>query len=84
MESNETAVQELLVDGMSCANCAMGVKKRLEKQGMQAVDVNFASGEVRFENVLSKPLTEITESIEDLGYTVRIPNAEPTNEKKNF
>lgn len=83
MESNETAVQELIVEGMSCANCAMGVKKRLEKQGMQSVDVNFASGEVRFENVSSKPITEITESIEDLGYTVRVPDAAPSNEKKN-
>ncbi|MCG9881259.1 MAG: heavy-metal-associated domain-containing protein [Bacteroidia bacterium] len=83
MVSNETAVQELIVEGMSCANCAMGVKKRLEKQGMQSVDVNFASGEVRFENVSSKPITEITESIEDLGYTVRVPDAAPSNEKKN-
>jgi Cu+-exporting ATPase len=83
MESSQTQLQELYVEGMSCANCAMGVKKRLEKQGMQAVDVNFASGEVRFNNVIAKPLAEISESIEDLGYTVRIPNSGVNDQKKN-
>jgi P-type Cu+ transporter len=84
MESNQTQLQELFVDGMSCANCAMGVKKRLEKQGMQLVDVNFATGEVRFENVSAKPLNELAESIEDLGYTVKIPNVAAQIQKKNF
>ncbi|MDP3930135.1 MAG: heavy metal-associated domain-containing protein [Bacteroidota bacterium] len=84
MDSNQNQLQELFVDGMSCANCAMGVKKRLEKQGMQSVDVNFATGEVRFENVVAKPLSEVSESIEDLGYTVRMPDAAPDTQKKNF
>jgi Cu+-exporting ATPase len=52
MESNG-ALSELMVEGMSCSNCAMGVRKRLEKQGMAQVDVNFATGEVRFENSLN-------------------------------
>lgn len=80
MESNG-AISELMVEGMTCSNCAMGVRKRLEKQGMAQVDVNFASGEVRFENSINKPLAEIAESIEDLGYKVVSFNQ---NEKKNL
>lgn len=74
---------ELHVEGMTCTNCAMSVRKRLEKQGMEQVDVNFATGEVRFENKVQKAVADITESIEELGYVVIKPNADP-NEKKNF
>ena len=80
--NSQTELSELLVEGMSCSNCAMGVRKRLEKQGLGQVDVNFATGEVRFENIPNKPLTEIAESIEDLGYSVSMKN-EVKEEKKN-
>ncbi len=81
---NENAVQtsEWVVEGMSCTNCAMGVRKRLEKQGMANVDVNFATGEVRFENVVGKPTLELKESIEELGYAV-VKVDEGKEEKKN-
>ena len=82
MNSSEIPMAEMLVEGMSCSNCAMGVRKRLEKQGMEEVDVNFATGEVRFQNTLNKPMGEIKESIEELGYVVVEAN-EPT-QKKNF
>ncbi len=75
--------ETLLVEGMTCSNCAMSVQKRLEKQGMQQVAVNFASGEVRFENLIRKPLEELTESIEELGYHV-VKENNPANEKKNY
>ena len=74
---------ELVVEGMTCNNCAMGVRRRLEKQGMEQVDVNFATGEVRFENIPNLPLTAIKESIEDLGYVV-VETGEPNVKKKNF
>ncbi len=80
--NSQTELSELMVEGMSCSNCAMGVRKRLEKQGLGQIDVNFATGEVRFENIPNKPLTEIAESIEDLGYTVSMKDA-PKDEKKN-
>ncbi len=80
--NSQTELSELLVEGMSCSNCAMGVRKRLEKQGLGQIDVNFATGEVRFENIPNKPLTEIAESIEDLGYSVSMKN-EVKEEKKN-
>lgn len=80
--NSQTELSELLVEGMSCSNCAMGVRKRLEKQGLGQIDVNFATGEVRFENIPNKPLSEIAESIEDLGYAVSLKN-EVKEEKKN-
>jgi P-type Cu+ transporter len=80
--NTQAELSELMVEGMSCSNCAMGVRKRLEKQGLAQVDVNFATGEVRFENIPNKPLNEIAESIEDLGYTVTLKDT-PKEEKKN-
>ncbi len=80
--NTQSELSELMVEGMSCSNCAMGVRKRLEKQGLAQVDVNFATGEVRFENIPNKPLNEIAESIEDLGYTVTLKDA-VKEEKKN-
>jgi copper chaperone CopZ len=49
--NSQIELSELLVEGMSCSNCAMGVRRRLEKQGLGQIDVNFATGEVRFENI---------------------------------
>jgi Cu+-exporting ATPase len=74
---------ELVVEGMTCNNCAMGVRRRLEKQGMEQVDVNFATGEVSFQNIPNLPITAIKESIEDLGYVV-VQADEPNQQKKNF
>lgn len=80
--NTEEQVSEWIVEGMTCSNCAMGVRKRLEKQGMEQVDVNFATGEVRFTNVNHKPAAEIKESIEELGYLV-LKTGDDSNEKKN-
>lgn len=60
----------LLVEGMTCTNCALGVKKQLEKKGMANISVDFASGEVEFENVTAAPLEEVKKGIESLGYKV--------------
>ncbi len=81
---NESGINtsEWVVEGMSCTNCAMGVRKRLEKQGMANVDVNFATGEVRFENIPGKPLLEIKESIEELGYAVVKTDDQDAEKKK--
>lgn len=70
----------LQVEGMTCTNCAMSVRRRLEKEGMQEVDVNFATGEVRFTNVSDKTESDLVQSIEDLGYKVV---ASTGSEKKN-
>ena len=61
---------ELKVEGMTCANCAMGVRKRLEKIGLEGVDVNFSTGEVHYTNIPKLETEKISREIEDLGYDV--------------
>jgi Cu+-exporting ATPase len=78
----EPILTEIHVDGMTCSNCAASVQRRLEKQGLKNVNVNFATGEVVFENVVAKSLTDIAETIEDLGYKVTLPNAKNSEKKK--
>ena len=38
----------LAIQGMTCANCALGIKKHLDKKGIQQVQVNFATSEATF------------------------------------
>jgi Cu+-exporting ATPase len=60
----------LNVEGMTCTNCALGIKKQLEKKGLDDVDVNFSTGEVVFKNTINLPLEEIKKGINGLGYQV--------------
>ncbi|MCB9334999.1 MAG: cadmium-translocating P-type ATPase [Flavobacteriales bacterium] len=60
----------LNVEGMTCANCALGIKKHLEKKGLEEVNVNFSTGEVLFKNAQNLSLQEIKNGINNLGYKV--------------
>ncbi|MFM2207145.1 MAG: hypothetical protein RL213_1120 [Bacteroidota bacterium] len=60
----------LNVEGMDCANCATTITRSLEKAGFGHVQVNFATGEVQFEEVLSGKTDDAIERIEELGYQV--------------
>lgn len=60
----------LNVDGMTCTNCALGIKKQLEKKGLNDVNVNFSTGEVLFRNEINLPIEDIKKSINSLGYKV--------------
>jgi len=40
---------ELNVEGMTCNHCAMTITKYLEKLGLENVNVNFATNEVRYQ-----------------------------------
>ena len=62
---------DLKVDGMDCANCAAGITRYLNKQGLKKVFVNFASGEVQF-SLADTPLhvQDVEKGIEGLGYRV--------------
>lgn len=72
--------EELLVEGMTCANCALGVRKRLEKIGLKEVDVNFSTGEIQFNNSPKLSHEKISKEIEDLGYRVQ---SEASKDKKS-
>lgn len=58
------------VEGMSCATCALTINKYLEKEGMQDVKVNFATGDVSFILKNGKAEDGISKGLQDLGYKV--------------
>jgi len=60
----------LNVEGMTCSNCALGIRKQLEKKGLNDVDVNFSTGEVLFKNTINLPLDDIKNGINSLGFKV--------------
>ncbi|QTN39464.1 cadmium-translocating P-type ATPase [Cryomorphaceae bacterium] len=62
--------QKLQISGMTCANCALGVRKHMEKAGLEAVDVNFVNGEAYFDNPQNLDLQPIVSGIRQLGYQV--------------
>ena len=61
------------VEGMDCSNCALTIRKYLEKQGMQDVKVNFATGDVSFNMNGNHKSQELAVGIKDLGYEVANP-----------
>jgi Cu+-exporting ATPase len=58
------------VEGMDCATCALTINKYLNKEGAKEVKVNFATGDVIFENNSGLSVDKITKGLADLGYTV--------------
>jgi len=71
------------VDGMYCSNCALTIRKYLEKQGMHDVKVNFATGDVSFAINGKKP-EELATGIKDLGYEVSNLKSQISNTKYQF
>lgn len=65
-----TEQKQLIVEGMTCSNCAMGVTKRLEKRGLKNVDVNFSTGEVRYAADTDIEDEVVVSDIRSLGYRV--------------
>lgn len=74
MESTE-AQCTLQVEGMTCANCAMGIQKLLQNKGLDDANVSFAVGEVRFTSKVTYPIETIKKDIESLGFQVIEPEA---------
>lgn len=58
------------IDGMDCNNCALTIRRYLEKEGRSDVRVNFATGDVSFDQTEGQNTTDIVNGIHDLGYTV--------------
>jgi Cu+-exporting ATPase len=57
------------VEGMTCANCAAGIHRKLSKAGYTRVDVSFATGEVTIEDAGPIDLDRVSTLISDAGYT---------------
>lgn len=58
------------VEGMDCSNCALTIRKFLEKKGMKDVKVNFATGDVAFIAAEGADKEALGSGIRDLGYEV--------------
>jgi len=61
----------LNVEGMTCSNCALGIKKQLVKKGLENVNVSFSTGEVTYDGNTKLNSQEIIDSINQLGYKVQ-------------
>ncbi len=57
------------VEGMTCANCAAGIHRKLSKAGYPRVDVSFATGEVVIEDEKEVDLERVRTLITDAGFT---------------
>ncbi|MEI9810965.1 MAG: cation-translocating P-type ATPase [Bacteroidota bacterium] len=58
------------VEGMDCTNCALTIRRYLEKEGMKEVKVNFGTGDVAFEINGNNTTEKLATGIKGLGYTV--------------
>lgn len=58
------------VEGMTCANCALTIRKYLENQGNQNVKVNPIDGDVSFDMVEASSPDHLIKGIQSLGYSV--------------
>ncbi len=70
----------LQIEGMDCANCAMGITKNLKKNGLDHVFVDFATGEASFSISDKNKLTTAINSITELGY--KVVDSKFTDDKK--
>ncbi len=67
-----TQDHKIFVDGMTCTNCTLSVRKRLEKSGFSKVSVNLANGETRFTSEGDIDIDQVCKDIENIGYSARI------------
>jgi len=72
----------LIIEGMHCTNCALGIKKQLEKSGLQEVDVNFTTGEVHFSYDEKEQVQAAINTINAMGYHVTTGLSEKENKTK--
>ncbi|MFT4524407.1 MAG: Cu+-exporting ATPase [Granulosicoccus sp.] len=65
MASDQTTV---MVEGMTCANCAQSLTKHLTSEGYSDVDVNFAKGELVMSSDQSVDLERLSKEIGKAGF----------------
>lgn len=72
------------VGGMDCSTCALNIQRYLDKEGMKNIRVNFATGDVQFEQTGARTEEFLEKGIEKLGYTIEGKNNGPlTADKPN-
>lgn len=85
MSKIEVKKRILQIEGMDCNNCALGLKKQLDKMGVEQADVVFATGEVFYDSHGVAEDEQVVRKIQDMGYQV-ISGLEHEEEKtgRNF
>lgn len=66
-----TNTTSFFVEGMDCTTCALSITKTLQKMGLNDVKVNFATGNVQYQEQHNIEQIEINNAIEKLGYVVK-------------
>ena len=61
---------KIQVEGMSCANCAVAIKKHLETKGFGNVNVNFSTREASCNIEKHQSEKKVAQIIKELGYAV--------------
>jgi Cu+-exporting ATPase len=69
---------------MTCANCALTIRKYLENQGQQNVKVNPMDGDVSFELVENTAPEKLIKGIQGLGYGVKLDNPDGSKRSGPF
>lgn len=73
----------LNVEGMTCVNCAKGISTALQGMKLEGVNVDFATGEVAYEDNHEIEREAIIRKIEKLGYQV-VEKKEQEEEHKQW
>ena len=58
------------VEGMDCSNCALTIRRYLEKEDARNISVNFVDGDVAFDLNGNSSAQQIQKGIDALGYKV--------------
>ena len=66
---------ELAIDGMTCASCAAGIEKKLNKLEGVTATVNFATEKARVEYGDKVTPEHLMATVEDAGYQAHLPEA---------
>ena len=77
------AVIKWKVGGMDCSTCALNIHRYLDKEGMKNIRVNFATGDVQFEQTGTRTEEFLEKGIENLGYTIEGKNNTPVAAEKS-
>ena len=69
---NDKEYKEILkIEGMTCANCALGIKKHLDKKGVKKVHVNFTTNNASFSADNQFSYKDVIGLINEIGYKAK-------------
>jgi P-type Cu+ transporter len=64
---------EMLIEGMTCAACAVRVERKLNMLGGVQASVNYATATARVTAPALLPVPTLTAAVEQAGYAARVP-----------